>query len=123
MRIGKMMLGIMGAAVFATLSVPAMWARADEHDDIVQKIESAKTPADHEALAAHYERMAADARKEADRHRRMAKTYGAGPSAGKGTWAAFPQHCTNLAKDLDSEAKEYEAMAAAHRQLAKATGK
>jgi hypothetical protein len=67
--------------------------------------------------------MAADARKEADRHRQMAKTYGAGPSAGKGTWAAFPQHRTNLAKDLDSEAKEYEAMATAHRELAKATGR
>jgi hypothetical protein len=123
MRIRRTLLGIAGAALLATLSLPATSARADEHDDIVQKIESAKTPADHDALAAHYTKMAADAKKQADRHRRMAKTYGAGPSAGKGTWAAFPQHCTNLAKDLDSEATEYEAMAAAHRELAKTAAK
>ena len=123
MRIGRTLLVMTGAALFATLSVPAMSARADEHDDIVQKIEQAKTPADHEALAAHYTKMAAEAKAQAERHRQMAKTYGAGPSGGKGTWAAFPQHCTNLAKDLDSEAKEYEAMAAAHRELAKTAAK
>jgi hypothetical protein len=123
MRIGRLLLGITGGAALATVSVPTMWARAAD-DDLVQQIESAKTPADHEALAARYEQMAADARKQAERHRKMAAGYAAGPAiAGKGTRVPLPQHCTNLVKHYEAEAAEYDALAAAERELAKAAAK
>jgi hypothetical protein len=105
------------------LAAPVAWASATEQDDTAAKVQSAKTATDHEALAAHYEKLAADARKEAATHTQMAKTYGTGSSGGKGSWVAMPQHCTNIAKNLEATAKEYDAMAAAHHEAAKAAGK
>jgi lysine/ornithine N-monooxygenase len=99
------------------LATPALAAEAD----IVQRLKTAKTAADHEAIAKHYEAQAADAKKNAELHREMAATYTAGgTSIGKGTTANFPQHCQNLVKTFEEEATHYTQMAQAHRELAKA---
>jgi hypothetical protein len=91
-------------------------------DDLSTMIEKAKTPADHEAIAARYEKQAADAKKEADIHRKMEKSYGVSAAGGaKGTATALPQHCAALAKHYDALAEEYATLAAAHRDMAKAT--
>ena len=111
------------ALALMILAAPVTFVGAAEQDEFLQKVESAKTAADHEALATHYDQLAAAARKEAADHREMAKTYKSGPSGGKGTVVAMPQHCTAIAKNLEATAKEYDAMARAHRELAKKLGK
>jgi hypothetical protein len=111
------------ALALMILAAPVTFVAAAEQDDFLQKAETAKTAADHEALATHYDQLAADARKEAATHREMAKTYGSGSSSGKGTFVKMPQHCTAIAKNLEVTAKEYDAMARAHRELAKKVAK
>ena len=44
-------------------------------DNLKEMIESAKTPADHEAIAAYYDQQAAEANKKAALHRNSADTY------------------------------------------------
>jgi hypothetical protein len=104
----------------ATLLMAPAPARAADDGDLTKMIETAKTAADHEAIAAEYDRRAATARKEAERHRRMEKAYGTAPVAGKGTPTPLPQHCAALARHYENAAQEYETLAAAHREMAKA---
>jgi hypothetical protein len=106
--VGGMLLALTPAAVRA----------ADE--DIVKQVEAAKTPADHEAIAARYDALAKEARDNAAMHRTMAKQYqhGANLKGGLGTTnASMARHCETLAKNFDTQAKEFEAMAKAQRQL------
>lgn len=83
-----------------------------------QQIEAARTPADHEALAAYYVKEAADARGKAEDHRKMGKSYASWPAGGRGggSWSA---HCNASAASYEDIAKRYDAMAAEHRQMAK----
>ena len=98
------------------LSGAAAFAQASEHslEDVL--IESASTPAQHQALAHHFRAKAEAARKEAARHRSMAKTYG----GTKLTLAeAQRKHCTDLAASYDAQATQFDALAAAHAAEAK----
>jgi hypothetical protein len=99
-------------------ALPAM-ALADDmsSDSLVQVlIESASTPKEHQALANYYTGKAAEARKEAEGHRSMAKAYG----GAKGSQlATMKDHCEKLATLSDAEAKEFDAMAEAHAAAAK----
>ena len=85
---------------------------------IAEMISSAKTPADHEAIAAYYDGEAKEAQQKADEHRKMGEAYkkGGGALAGK---THFHEHCEALVRSYTAEAKEYESLAAAHRQMAK----
>jgi hypothetical protein len=100
-----------------TLGVLPAMARADEGSSLEQVlIESASTPKDHQALAKYYSAKAAEARKDAESHRLMAKTYG----GVKGSQVAIMKdHCEKLATLSDDQAKEFDAMAAAHEAAAK----
>jgi hypothetical protein len=77
------------------------------------------TPADHKALAARYDALAAEAEKEAARHEAMGRMYQASKFPKGGASQSLIQHCENLTKDLKAEAAEYRAMAEAHRQMVK----
>jgi hypothetical protein len=79
-------------------------------------VESAATPQQHAALAHYYEGKAAAARKEAESHRAMSKSYG---GVKPPQIAEMKSHCDKLAALADDEAKEYDAIASAHRALAK----
>ena len=65
--------------LLAAAGLPTMRAGAQQavvtDDNLDQMITSAKTPADHEAIAAFYEQQAADAKKKAELHRNTADTY------------------------------------------------
>jgi len=100
------------------IAVPANWAPAAAAD-IAEMIGSAKTPADHEAIAAYYDGQAKEARQKAEEHRKMGEAYkkGGGALAGK---THFYEHCEVLTRNYTSDANQYEALAAAHRQKAKA---
>lgn len=85
--------------------------------DLMQRIESARTRGDHEALAKHYDGEVAKARATAENHRKMAKSYQGNLAGGRGG-ASMPAHCNAIVRSHESIAAEYEGMAAAHRQLA-----
>lgn len=102
------------ALAFA-LSSSAAFAAGD-HDLEEVLIQTASTPAQHQALAAHFHAKAAAARKEAERHREMAKAYGGTKLA---VAEAQRKHCTDLAQSLDAQAKLYDELAAGHEAAAK----
>lgn len=105
------------AGALALLAGP-LAVTASAHDSDLEKalIESATTPQQHAALAHYYESKAASARKRAAEHREMGKSY----SGAKATQlAAMKTHCEKLATLVDDEAKEYDAMAAMHKGMAK----
>ena len=121
MRLRGFSAAIVGIGLLALPMLQASVVRAGEDDNIATMIENAKTPADHEAIAAYYDKQAAQAKKEAEIHRKMEKAYSVGGSAGgKGTPTPLPQHCATLVKYYDGLAQEYTTLAAAHRAMAKA---
>lgn len=99
-------------------------ARALDPADIPNAIENAETPADHEALATYFDGEAKAAREMAERHRRMGERYRnlRKPAGLKGVRAplerTMPRHCEKLVASYEAAAKDYEAMAAAHREAA-----
>ena len=102
----------------AALLVVAPLARAAE-PTMTDMIGSAKTAADHEALAAAYTKQAEEAKAHAAEHDAMGKTY----SGALREKLHFEEHCRAIAADFRSMAKDFEAMAAAHRTLAKQAAK
>jgi len=84
--------------------------------DLVQRIETARTPADHEALASYYDREASAARASAAAHRKMAASYQGMVAGGRGG-ASMPAHCNAIVRSQEAIATEYEGMAVAHRQM------
>lgn len=99
--------GLAGCAGVATTPPPA----------IQQQIEAARTPSDHEALAAYYAKEAVAARARAVDHRAMGRAYSVTPPGGRGggSWAS---HCNATAASYEEIATRYDAMAAEHRQMA-----
>ena len=106
--IGMMALG-MGVAV----SAPPVSAA----EDLSEKISAAKTAADHEALAADFEKDAQEAEANAAAHDKMSASY-----KGLGRMGRFhgDQHCAAIAASYRTQAKQLKELAAAERAAAKA---
>lgn len=85
----------------------------------MDQISSAKTAADHEAIAAEYSKQAAEAKAKATEHDEMGKMY----SGYLKEKVHFEEHCRALAASYRNMAKELEAMASMHRDLAKQAAK
>jgi hypothetical protein len=85
--------------------------------ELQQRIEAARTRGDHEALATHFEREAAAARALAANHRKMGTSYQGMIAGGRGA-ASMPVHCNAIVVKHEGIAADYDAMAAAHRQMA-----
>ena len=106
-----------GESIQAAAAVSAVTAK-----NLKQKIMSAKTAADHKAIAAYYRAEAAKAEAKVTEHQDMTEAY---QKAGFGTVAKTPnapgtiEHCNHLVKtykdlaeSLAMMAKEHEAMSA-----------
>lgn len=102
------------AATFAVSAPPAA-AADDAH--MGKMIESAKTAADHEAIAADYDKLAAEAAAKAAEHKAMAERYRR--AGGPGSKGGFAEHCDGLVVIFNGAAKEYKALADMHRAQAK----
>lgn len=89
---------------------------AEEGKTVEQMIVEAKTPADHEAIAAHYEKAAQEAHQKQAEHQKMKERYEKNPALNK---SGFSTHCDLIAANYDKMAKEYEALAKLHRDMAK----
>ena len=94
---------------FATVAVSAEITA----DDVVEKVQSAKTAADHEALAAYFRAQAAAATENAKKHEAMTMPSG-------GSREVWGNHCKSLVRAFKEQAKDYSALAAEQDALAKA---
>jgi hypothetical protein len=83
--------------------------------EILQKIQSANTPADHEALAKYYQDEAASAKAAEQLHRKMGQGYQNYQKGGMNMYG----HCVSISKMQASLAAEYIKMADEHKKLAK----
>jgi len=114
----KLAIGAVLVALLICSSTPTIRAFAKQHMVMSDMITMAKTPADHEKLAAHYEQEAKAARAKAEEHKKMAEAYRkeGGPLIEK---LHFDQHCDSLVKSFSETADEFEALAKAEHEAAK----
>ncbi len=95
------------------------------HKQLKALIASAKTPADHQRLAAYYQQEAKRLAARAKEHEEMAAEYEKRPvpyeSKNPGTIPGAI-HCQNFAKLYKQEAEEAQALAAIHEEMAKEAG-
>jgi hypothetical protein len=106
---------VLAGAIFT----PSTALFAGQDAELGRMIASAKTAADHEAIAAVYERMAAAAKAESEMHEKMGGEY---KKVGGGLIEKqhLDEHCRSLAELYAKIARENEALAKAHREMAKA---
>jgi hypothetical protein len=88
--------------------------------DLSQRIESARTRSDHEALAAHFSREASASRANAGEHRKMASDFLKYQALAAAKWPDYtmPAHCDSIVRHQEAKAAEFDGRAATHRQLA-----
>jgi hypothetical protein len=86
---------------------------AGEGESIVEKVRDAKTPADHQAIAAFFEKEAQAAQQEATLHGQLQDTYAERPEM-----AMMVSHCEMLVKHYQEIAKELKTMAEMHEKMA-----
>ncbi len=105
-------------ALVAIVYLPTQRAGAQEAGtfNLEKAVTGAKTPADHEAIASHYDKEGASAKAEAEEHRRMAEAYR--NITGKGQFQ-MENHCQRLAQSYESIAADNATLAGAHRQMAR----
>lgn len=103
---------MVSTGTFGYLSV----GTAEEGKNIEQMITTAKTTADHEAIAAYYEKEAQATHAKHAEHQKMGEWYKKNPTVNK---SGFSTHCDLIASNYDKSAKEYEALAKLHRDMAK----
>ena len=82
---------------------------------------NAKTPQEHQRLAAHYRAEAERLNSEAKEHEEMAEMYRKNPNplAAKHPYAAGVQHCRDIAKRYRESAAKMQALATVHEDMAK----
>lgn len=85
------------------------------------QIAAARTPAEHEAIAASYDAEAKAAEEMAANHESMGKAYKS--AGGKGGTQSMVSHCNRLVTQYRAAAQEYRSLATEHRALAKTAGK
>jgi spore coat polysaccharide biosynthesis protein SpsF (cytidylyltransferase family) len=90
---------------------------AEEGKNVEQMIVDAKTPADHEAIAAYYDQEAKAAHQKHEEHLKLKASYEKIPHLASKT--SLPWHCSTIAENYNKSAKEYEALAKLHRDMAK----
>jgi hypothetical protein len=111
--------GITILTIVALGFLPFSSARAEKAmEHMEQMITEAKTPADHEALAAFYEKEAQEARQKQAQHQQMSEEYAKIPVLKTKTGAVA--HCQAIAKKYEEIAKENEALAQMHKEMATA---
>jgi len=100
---------LLAAAIVPTIRAVAQQTAVTD-DNLNQMITSAKTPADHEAIAVYYDTEAAENEKKASLHSRNKNMY---------TKLDFSAHCNALIREYQQAAKQDKALAAFHREMAK----
>lgn len=86
--------------------------------DMAAALQSAKTPADHQDLARHYEQVANEMQAKAEQHAELLAHYERERYLYAKQWPAMAEHCKNLIRFYEGAARENRQMAEIHRQVA-----
>ena len=97
--------------IMMLVSLP--WGVAGEGESIVQKVRDAKTPADHQAIAAFFEKETQAAQQEAKLHGELQDTYAENPNM-----PMMVSHCEMLVKRYYEIATDLKTMAEMHKKMA-----
>lgn len=93
--------------------------RSNPHPmDMTLALQSAKTSADHNALATHYEEAAKEAKTKVEEHIKLLEQYKAKSYLYGKQAAAFEAHCEALKRVYDQAAKANVEMAQMHQKMA-----
>ena len=118
LRMSRTALLITTVLAIAAAVLPAAGADAISHDQLMHMIQTAKTPADQEKIAAVYEQLARDDEAAAEKHRSMERMYrGIDPTAG-GRGSGMAAHCKRIAEGYSQAAHEHSELAKLHRDAA-----
>ena len=109
---------ILLAAALPTIRAGAQPAVVTD-DNLNQMITDAKTPADHNAIAAYFEQEAADAMKKAALHKNSADTYRK-MRLSKPVYMA--EMCDGIAAGFEKTATDANDLAKMHHEMAKKAG-
>ena len=116
---------VVGTSLVAQTSapVPTRAVQTELSDkELMSLLENAKSPAEHERLAAFYDAEAKDFEAKAARHKQLAAVYRRMPASGNPRIQAPPSmapHCESVASEAEKAAKEARTMADHHRMVAK----
>ncbi len=111
------MAGLVLWTILGILTLPS--ATAEEPitaDTVAQRVATAKTPQDHEALAAYFSSQAAAMAADAKRHEAMLNSYDWSWGVTKETMRS---HCESLIASDRKAQQAFEALAQEHKKLAK----
>lgn len=111
----KRALGLLSLALLVLTACTAMPLTSEVSDAIA----NATTAADHQQIANYFSRKAASYEAEANRHEKMANSYGGYPRGP----ISYLSHCRSLQQGFSAAAKDARALEEAHRQLAASAGK
>jgi hypothetical protein len=114
---------MLGAAAlgFAVAAMPAAGEGGISQEELMEKIQNARTRMDHEEIALIYEKQVNADLAAAEEHRRMASQYKmSDPSrVDRSAFKTMAIHCYNLVELYMGAAKEHSALAALHREAAR----
>lgn len=113
---------LVGLLLFVTSGVAAERPREISKKELKELLAKANTPQEHLRLARHFEAKAKKYEAESTEHADMAKMYRAQPTASEMKRPMSPDtaaHCEFLAESLGKAAKEAQALAVAHEEMAK----
>ena len=110
-------IAMLAAGCLLALAPAAAWtqASASGSDNLLQvMVDSATTPAQHQALARYFRAQAADAKALAEAHQAMSRSYSGKP----GELRNMNKHCDQIVKLNQDLAAQYETMAKAEEAAA-----
>lgn len=111
-------LSTVALALLLSAGWPALAAAEVTSDNLAEAVESAKTAADYEALAAYYHKQAAEQVARAEMHEKMMPRFQRFGRQGTN----LSSHCKLIIADARKLAGQYEAMAKMYEQMAKEAG-
>ena len=114
-----LILVLFAAGTLPTIRAGAQQAVVATDDNLDQMIASAKTPAEHEAIASFYEQQATDAKKKAELHRNTAETY---RKLKISKPVGMAEMCDGIAAMWAKIAADNSRLSEAHREMAKEAG-
>ena len=105
-------------SLFLTLGLLAACAEMNPHPmDMSQAVQNAKTKADHEALAEHYEEAAKEMQLKVDEHKKLLSQYESKSYLYGRQAEDIKAHCRRLINVYEKAAEENLSMAKLHRQM------
>ncbi len=108
------------ALIFSALIFLPVTVVADTNNQPIEKLisELADKPEQHAAVAKYYNEKAEEAKKSVERHKAIKSSYVLFNNKNPSGFASMISHCDKLINAYETEAEEYEQMAAEHEKHA-----